>query len=239
MLIVPAIDLIDGKCVRLRQGDYARCTEYAPDPVEQALRFEAAGFQRLHVIDLEGARSGAGANREAIRRIAAACGFPIQVGGGIRSEEDVRELLDFGVSYLILGTAAADDPELVESWLQRWGSNRFLVSLDLRGDRVQTAGWLQDSSRSADEVLDRVKRWGIPQLICTDVERDGTLDQPNYATYRRLSLRLGETVGLLAAGGVSRPEHLDPLRAAGAAGAVIGRALYEGESTWEEFLRAG
>lgn len=239
MLAIPAIDLMEGRCVRLLRGDYGHRMEYSPDPGEQARRFQDAGFQRLHVIDLEGARLGTGANRAAIGRIVRSCRIPVQVGGGIRTEDDVRELLDYGVSWLILGTSAVDEPERVESWLERWGAGRFLVSLDLRGNRVQTAGWLQESRRTVAELLDRVERWGIPELICTDVERDGTLDQPNYATYRRLAQRLGDRVGVLAAGGVSRPEHLLRLQEAGAVGAVIGRALYEGEHAWEEFLLAG
>ncbi len=239
MLAIPAIDLIGGRCVRLLQGDYDRRTEYAPDPAEQAQRFQDAGFQRLHVVDLEGARSGTGANRAAVRRIVRACRIPVQVGGGIRTEEDVRELLDCGVSKLIVGTLAVEEPQRVEAWLEHWGAGRFLVSLDLRGDRIQTAGWLRQSRCTVDELLQQVERWGVPELICTDVERDGTLDQPNYDTYRRLSRRLGDTVAVLAAGGVSRPEHLQRLREAGAAGAVIGRALYEGQYAWEEFLLAG
>lgn len=239
MLVIPAIDLIQGRCVRLYQGDYQRRLEYAQDPVEQALKFQAAGFRRIHVIDLEGAKIGRGQNRNAIRRVVNSCNVPVQVGGGIRATKDVGELLGWGAGFLILSTAALEDPEKVSDWTDRWGGNRFIVSMDLREGRLQTGGWLRESLKSVTEVVNLVQQWGLKEVICTDVERDGTLEQPNYETYREVLALLPSSVSLIAAGGISSLEHIRSLEKIGVNGAVVGRALYEGTSSWEEILGAG
>ncbi|MFZ0430331.1 MAG: 1-(5-phosphoribosyl)-5-[(5-phosphoribosylamino)methylideneamino]imidazole-4-carboxamide isomerase [Acidobacteriota bacterium] len=239
MIKIPAIDLIDGTCVRLYRGDYGRQTTYTSDPVGQALRFQSAGFRRIHVIDLEGAREGTGKNRAAIREVIAACRVPVQIGGGIRSDDDVAELLDFGARYLILGTVAVQDPAVVDRWVGRWGADRFIVSLDLRQGQLQTDGWTAGSEVTVPDLVERIRNWGMKELISTDVERDGTLEKPNYSSYRQLIELGGGEIGVIAAGGVSRPEHIVQLGGQGVAGVVIGRALYEGEFTWEEMLRAG
>lgn len=239
MLTIPAIDLIGGSCVRLYKGDYRKQTTYSDDPAAQAVKFQDAGFQRVHVIDLEGAKEGTGKNREAIRQVAAAVNVPVQVGGGIRTLDDVRELLDSGVSYLILGTVVLKQPDLVSEWVEAVGGDKFIVSLDLRAGKLQSEGWLEESEQPVAEVLARIIDWDMRQVICTDVEKDGTLEQPNWATYRSLLKQLPEEVDLIAAGGICRPEHITRLGEIGLAGAVVGRALYEGEFTWEEMLRAG
>lgn len=239
MIKIPAIDLIDGACVRLYRGDYARRTTYTLNPVEQALRFQSVGFRRIHVVDLEGAREGSGKNRAAIRDVTSACRVPVQIGGGIRTEDDVAELLDWGARYLILGTIAVQEPDIVDRWVSRWGGDRFIVSLDLRQGALQTHGWTAGSEITVEALVERIHHWGMKEMISTDVDRDGTLERPNYETYRRL-IELGRgDVGVIAAGGVSRPEHIIQLARQGVAGVVIGRALYEGEFTWEEMLRAG
>lgn len=239
MLVIPAIDLIQGRCVRLYQGDYDKKTLYEADPVGQALEFGKAGFTRLHVVDLEGARSGSGENRQVIRRLVEATDMPVQVGGGIRNEEDVLELLDWGVRYLVLGTVVLEQPELMASWVTRWSSSPFVISLDLRQKKLQSQGWSRSSEVGLAEILDRIVGWEIPQVICTDVERDGTLEQPNYQTYEDLLSRLPSGVKLIAAGGVSRPQHISQLKKLGVAGAVVGKALYEGGISWEEMINAG
>lgn len=239
MLVIPAIDLIQGSCVRLLQGDYSRKMEYSQDPVDQALKFQATGFQRIHVIDLEGAKTGKGENRQAIRRVIEACSVPVQVGGGIRTTEDVESLLGLDSGYLILSTTALEDPQKVNEWTDRWGGGKFIVSLDLRGGRLQTKGWLTESERSVEDVVRLVQGWSLEEVICTDVERDGTLEQPNYDTYRELVSILPSSVSLIAAGGISSPEHIRLLAEIGVYGAVVGRALYEGTYTWEEMLSAG
>lgn len=239
MIVIPAIDLVGGKCVRLYQGDYEKQTTYAEDPVDQALRFQAAGFRRLHVVDLEGARHGCGRNRKAIRDIVGAVRIPVQVGGGIRKASDVKELLASGARYLILGTVALTEPLRVTEWVTRWGSAPFLVSLDLKGGRLRVQGWTEESPLSLEEVIARCAGWGIGTVICTDVERDGTLEQPNYPTYQALLEKLPQGMLLMAAGGISRLEHLAALHHAGVAGAVVGKALYEADIPWERLVHVG
>lgn len=239
MIKIPAIDLIDGRCVRLFKGDYSRQTTYSEDPVDQALRFKEAGFERLHLIDLEAARDGSGRNRPAIRKVIAGCSLPVQVGGGIRSDRDVSELLDYGARYLILGTVAVRSPATVDAWVSRWGGERFIVSIDLRDGRLLTDGWTEESGETVEALMARIARWGMKEVISTDVEKDGTLEHPSYLTYRRLVELGGEDLGVIAAGGVSRPDHIERLARERVSAVVIGKALYEGEFSWEEMLRAG
>lgn len=239
MLVVPAIDLIDGKCVRLYQGDYENQTIYSEDPVGQALKFQAVRFSRLHLVDLQGARSGSGQNRQAIKRILKAVSIPVQIGGGIRAEEDVKELLDAGAHYLILGTVALKDASRVSDWIQRWGADKFIISLDLRKGKLQGEGWIEQSPVTLEQMVARVRNWAIRQVICTDVERDGTMEQPGYETYRNLLCSLPADVTLLAAGGVSSVAHIANLREIGVGGVVVGRALYENRIPMEELASAG
>jgi phosphoribosylformimino-5-aminoimidazole carboxamide ribotide isomerase len=239
MLIIPAIDLMGGKCVRLYQGDFSKSKVYGDSPLEQARQFEAAGFSRVHMVDLDGAREGSGVNRAAIAQVAKALGVPVQVGGGIRNEKDVAELLEAGVAYLIISTAALNEPDRVSGWVARWGAFPFIVSLDLRAGRLQAGGWLDESHLTLETMAQRIRDWGLSQVICTDVERDGTLDQPNYATYISLRSLLPEPVLLLAAGGISRIEDIRRLGEAGVDGAIVGRAIYEGRISLEELADAG
>jgi len=239
VIVIPAIDLISGQCVRLFQGDFGQQMTYQNDPVEQARKFQAAGFTRLHVVDLEGARFGSGQNRQVIRLLVEAVDLPIQMGGGLRTEEDLSELLSIGVQYLILGTAALTDPQQVTRWVERWGATPFMISLDLKGKGLRSQGWVEPSGVELREALDRIAGWGIVQVICTDVESDGTLRQPNYALYRELRAQLPGEVTLFAAGGISCPEHISKLEEIGVDGVVVGRALYEGGMAWERFIDAG
>ena len=239
MFVIPAIDLIQGRCVRLYQGDYAQKTVYDATPARQAERFQKAGFTRLHVVDLEGARWGQGRNRQAIREIVEAVDIPVQVGGGIRSERDIEELKNWGVRYQILGTVALTQPAQVDGWVDHWDADTFIVSLDLRDGKILSQGWSEENPTGLDQVLERIQRWELSQIICTDVSRDGTLQEPNYPTYRELLSRLSPEVGLIAAGGVSRREHLDRLRKMGLARAIMGKALYETAVSLEELAGVG
>lgn len=238
MLIIPAIDLVGGRCVRLLKGDYDLQTTYSEDPIGQALEFEAAGFRRLHIVDLEGAKDGLGRNREAIRKIIRAVKAPVQIGGGIRRSEDVEKLLSWGARYLILATVALKQPEAVSEWIGRWGAEPFIVSLDVRGGRLRGEGWLVESRVSVDDMVARLSAWGIRQVICTDIERDGTLDHPNYETYSTLGARLAEGTTLIAAGGVSSLGQIQELKRRGVGGAIVGKAIYEGRISLEELAHA-
>lgn len=239
MKVIPAIDLVEGKCVRLYQGDFGRKTVYSDDPVKQARSFESVGFPRLHVVDLEGARDGGGRNRPSIHRILKSIDIPVQLGGGIRESGDVAQLLDWGISYLILGTVVLRQPDEVGRWLKKWGLDPFIVSLDLRKGRLQSQGWLEESSLDLKQVVERIMDWGLSQVICTDVERDGTLEHPNYDSYSRLLEMLGSSTSLIAAGGISSLDHVDRLQQIGVGGAIVGKALYEGGLSLEEWASAG
>ncbi|MCH8819950.1 MAG: 1-(5-phosphoribosyl)-5-[(5-phosphoribosylamino)methylideneamino]imidazole-4-carboxamide isomerase [Acidobacteria bacterium] len=239
MIVIPAIDLIAGKCVRLYQGDFSRQTTYEKDPVEQGREFQAVGFSRLHMVDLEGAREGTGQNRPVIQEVVKSLEIPVQVGGGIRTRQDIAQLLGVGVNYLILGTSVLTSPEEVTRWVDEWGPESFIVSLDLKGEKLCSEGWVEQSDVDLSEVCERIVRWGIPQVICTDVESDGTLAHPNYPTYEDLGDRLPSSIQLIAAGGISQPEHIARLKEIGVGGAIVGRALYEGDVAWEELIHAG
>ena len=239
MLVIPAIDVIEGSCVRLLKGDYGAETRYEVDPVEQARKYEETGFERVHVIDLEGARDGKGRERKTVSRIRKACHLPMQVGGGIRSRADVEQLLECGVEYLIISTAVADTPSRVEDWIKAFGADRFIVSLDVRDGKMRTSGWLEQSEEPLESIVRRISGWGIRQVICTDIEKDGTMEQPNLRTMELLLSYLPADAFLIAAGGVCSPDHVRILSENGVSGAVVGRALYEGSFTMEDFLNAG
>lgn len=239
MLVIPAIDLIGGRCVRLYQGDYEQQRTYSEAPADQAKLFEAAGFRRLHVIDLEGAREGGGVNREVIGQIARGVKIRVQTGGGIRSGGDVRQLLDSRVSFLILGTSVLEDPRTVAQWMLRWGESSFIASLDLRDGKLKSRGWLEESDVTLEQAVERIEQLGFPEVICTDIASDGTLQEPNYATYEHLRKLLPAGVLLLAAGGISAPAHVSRLQQSGVAGAIVGRAMYEGDYSLEEWAEAG
>lgn len=239
MLVIPAIDLIAGKCVRLYQGDYQRQATYDADPVVQARTLADAGFRRLHVIDLEGAREGSGRNRETIGNIVRSVPLPVQVGGGIRTDSDLRELVELGAQYLIVGTVALENPALLEGWTEAWGPHRFIVSLDLKSGRLRSHGWIRASEAALEDVIQRVLRAGVRQIICTDIERDGSLEQPGYSTLERILGLLPPECTLIAAGGVTRPGQIERLKKLGVGGAVVGRAIYEGTVRLEEFASAG
>ncbi|HSR49682.1 MAG TPA: HisA/HisF-related TIM barrel protein, partial [Acidobacteriota bacterium] len=198
MLVIPAIDLIGGRCVRLYQGDYEQQRTYSEKPLDQAKLFEDAGFRRIHVIDLEGARDGSGANRQVIGDIARSVKIRVQTGGGIRSAQDVQELLDSRVSFLILGTSVLEDPKTVARWMQRWGESSFIASLDLRDGKLKSRGWLEESDVTLEQAVERIEHLGFPEIICTDIASDGTLEEPAYATYEHLRKLLPKGVLLLA-----------------------------------------
>lgn len=238
MMVIPAIDLIQGRCVRLYQGDYDRQTTYAADPVGQARLFEEAGFERLHVIDLEGARDGSGANRLALLRIRNRTKLPIQTGGGIRSATDIGQLRKRGIDYLILGTALLESPHDVEGWIREYGSVPFIAGLDLRDGQLQVRGWRKPSPVSLNDAAKRLANWEVRQVICTDISSDGTLGEPNYELYRRLAGLLPAETRVIAAGGISRPAHVARLQEIGVQGAVVGRALYEGPYPLQEWVNA-
>lgn len=235
MLILPAIDLLQGRCVRLRQGRFDKATVYSDDPVGIARRFADDGAQALHIVDLEGARDGIPRNLDWVRRIRAELSVRVQVGGGIRTLEAARELLSTGVDRVVLGTAAVEDSRLLADLLESLGSERVAASVDVRDGRPTVHGWTEDSQRSLADVLAEMRGLGLRHLVCTDVSRDGILAGPSLELTRRM---VGEGFQVIAAGGVTTGNDVARLREVGAAGCIIGSALYTGALTLAAALEA-
>ncbi len=227
MQVIPAIDLRGGKCVRLYQGDYARETVYSDDPLETALRWVDMGARRLHIVDLDGAKAGSPANLAAVERIARAAGVPLHLGGGIRDLATARAAISAGASRVMLGTAAVEDADLIRALLAELGSEGVIVSVDAKDGRVALRGWTESSGMPATELVDDMARLGVVRFLYTDISRDGTLTEPNFAATGELAALSG--IRVLAAGGIARVEHLARLAALGVEGAIVGRAIYTGD----------
>ncbi len=225
MLIFPAIDLYGGQAVRLYQGDYNQMTVYDPVPLHTVEKFEAAGATHLHLVDLEGAKTGQTTNLPAIEEITAHTGLFVEVGGGIRSMDTVRRYLDAGVSRVILGTAAVTDPEFTARAVEVYG-DKIAVGADLKDGKVAIKGWLETSQDGWQTFFDRMEQLGVQTVICTDISRDGAMQGTNRALYRTLAARYA--MDIIASGGVSSLEDIRALNAAGVAGAIIGKAYYTG-----------
>lgn len=225
MLIYPAIDLYEGKAVRLLRGDYGRMTVYSERPVEVARAFAAAGATHMHAVDLEGARSGTTPNLEVIREIVRESGLFVECGGGLRSAEAVEAVLSAGAGRAILGTAAVEDPQLLAAASREFGG-RLAVGVDIRDGRVAVRGWTETSGLTARDFLSQIEALGIGTVICTDISRDGAMRGANTDLYRELSRDFG--VDLIASGGVSSLENVRALRALGLHGAIVGKAYYTG-----------
>jgi phosphoribosylformimino-5-aminoimidazole carboxamide ribotide isomerase len=236
VIVIPAIDLMGGKAVRLQQGDRDRVTTYADDPRGLALRFIAAGARRLHVVDLDGAFEGRQMQADLIATLseaAAAGGCKVQCGGGLRSAEAIERLLQTGVDQAVIGTLAVQAPEIVEELCQRH-PGRIIVAADARGDEVAVAGWVRGGGISVVALATAAERWGAAAVLYTDVERDGTRGGP--AVVATAALQREVRIPVFASGGVGTLEHLDACATAGIQGVVLGRALYDGAFSVEEAL---
>ena len=225
MYLYPAIDLVQGKAVRLFQGDYARMTVYSDDPVSVAKDFQSAGSKHIHLVDLEGAKSGTPENLETIKRILAETDLFVEVGGGIRNMETVETYLSAGVDRVILGTAAVTDPVFLEAALRQYGE-KIAVGVDLKDGLVAIRGWTETSQLTADEFFARMEALGVKTIICTDISRDGAMKGTNRELYRELSEKYA--IDLIASGGVSSLEDVQALAAMDLHGAIIGKAYYLG-----------
>ncbi len=238
MEVIPAIDLLGGKCVRLYQGDYDRASIFSDDPVEVARQWAAEGATRLHVVDLDGAKSGKSVNLPVIEAIAQAIDLPVQVGGGLRDRAGVSRLLATGVERAILGTVAVENPELVTQLCTEFPS-RIVVGIDARNGKVATRGWLETSEVMATELAQRMARQGAAAIIYTDIHRDGTLSGPNMSALRELAESID--IPVIASGGVSSLTDLLSLlslESVGVTGAIVGRAIYTGDVSLKEAVRA-
>jgi len=234
--IIPAIDLKDGQCVRLYQGDFDRVTVFGGDPAEVAQRWEEAGTERIHVVDLDGARVGRPINLEVLSDILSSVKVPVQAGGGIRSRENVRQVLGMGVERVVLGTAAVEDARLVVQLCTTFGEEAIVVSVDAREGMVAIHGWRKRTEIEATTLVKRMGDLGVRRFVYTDVARDGTLTEPNFAAIERLVNETEQRV--IAAGGISSVAHLTRLASLGVEGAIVGRALYTGDIDLREALEA-
>lgn len=236
MIIIPAIDILGGKCVRLVKGEYDSASKVAEDAVETAKSFEAAGASFIHLVDLDGARAAKPVNHELICRVAASVSVPVEVGGGIRSMETVRRYLDGGVERVILGSAALTHPELVKETVAEYGE-RIAVGIDAKGDYVRTEGWLKDSEVTYTDLALAMSDAGVKYIIYTDIERDGTLKGASVERLYALNRALGGRVNIIASGGVKDINDIRALIKIGVYGAITGKAIYSGSLSLEEAIR--
>ena len=225
MNIIPAIDLIDGKCVRLQQGNYAASTVYSTDPLEVAKQFEAAGITMLHLVDLDGARSRHIVNHAVLERIAANTALEIDFGGGLKSDDDVRIAFESGAAKITGGSVAALNREVFLGWMETYGTERILLGADARNRRVATNGWVNDTGLDVVEFISGYASLGVQSCIVTDIALDGMLAGPSFALYEELLATA--SVKLIASGGVASVDDLVRLRDLGCDGAIVGKALYE------------
>ena len=225
MILYPAIDLVGGKAVRLYKGDYAQMTVYSEDPVSVAKDFQAAGATRMHLVDLEAAKTGIPANAATIRAIAENTDLFLEVGGGIRNMEILETYLSLGVDRAILGTAAVTDPQFLKEAVAVYG-DKVAVGVDLKDGYVAIKGWTETSTLTADAFFAQMEELGVKTVICTDISRDGAMQGTNRALYRELSEKY--SVNIIASGGVSTIEDITVLRAMDLYGAIIGKAYYTG-----------
>lgn len=233
MEVIPAIDIRGGQCVRLEQGDYGRETVFGKDPVKMAVRWAALGARRIHVVDLDGARDGSQANAGIVQRIVQTVDCAVQCGGGIRDIPTLQHTLDGGVNRVVVGTAAVKDPKMVVEAVAV-AADRLIVSVDAREGMVSLEGWTESTDIPALVLIDRLQGMGVERIVYTDIMRDGVRGGPNFEMYERLVSQ--SSVKVLAAGGVSTVDDVRRLADCGVEGAIIGRALYQGDIDLEEAL---
>lgn len=228
--IIPAIDLIDGRCVRLTQGDYSQTKVYDAEPLEMAKRYADCGIRRLHVVDLDGAKAKEPCNLRVLEKLANATSLDIEWGGGIKSSDALRMAVDAGAARVICGSVAVDNRALFAEWLLQFGHRRVILGADVRNGKVATHGWLKDCGVGVNELVEEFLPAGLSQLICTDISKDGMLQGPNFALYTNLQSRF-PTVDVTLSGGISSMEDIQQADRLGIRAAIVGKAIYEGRIT--------
>ena len=231
--LIPAIDIIDGKCVRLTKGDYGQKKVYNDDPVAQAKEFEKLGMKRLHVVDLDGAKAKHVVNVDVLRGITAATGLKVDFGGGIKSDDDIEKAFAAGASLVTIGSIAVSQPDTFMRWLARYGADKVILGADVRNGLVSINGWKEDTSEKLLPFLARYVKAGVKNVLCTEISRDGTLSGPSTDLYREVMEAI-PGIHLIASGGVGRNEDIIELDEAGIPAVVFGKAWYEGKINLEE-----
>ena len=234
--LIPAIDIIDGKCVRLSQGDYDRKKVYNENPLEVAKEFEANGIQRLHVVDLDGAKSSHVVNYKALDAIAGHTSLTIDFGGGIKTDEDLVIAFENGAHMVTLGSVAVKKPELFKKWLHQYGAEKIILGADVKDNRISVSGWLEEGPQELMPFLTNYTQEGVSKVLCTDISRDGMLQGPSIELYKQVMQRF-PTMHLIASGGVSGVDDIIRLDDAGIPAVVFGKALYEGRITMKDLKR--
>lgn len=235
MKVIPAIDIIDGKCVRLSQGDYALKTVYHENPVEIAKQLEDAGITHLHLVDLDGAKASHIVNHAVLNAIASETKLQIDFGGGIKSDADIQKAFDCGASQITAGSIAVKSRETVLQWLSRYGAEKIILGADVRDEKVAISGWQEKSEVQLFDFLENYISEGIQYVICTDIAKDGMLQGSSIALYQKI-LQQYPSLKLIASGGVSSVDELKQLAECGLYGAIVGKALYEGKITIAELV---
>lgn len=233
MKIIPAIDIIDGKCVRLTQGDYTQKKIYNEHPLEVARQFEDLGLERLHLVDLDGAREGSVQNWKVLEAIASKTELRIDFGGGIKKEEDLKIVFESGACYATIGSLAVKEETVFIQWLKSYGADRFLLGADVRGENIAINGWLETTAINIYSFLEKYLERGIGQVFCTDVSRDGKLEGPSVELYQKILTKF-PAIFFIASGGVSSVSDLETLKSIGCKGAIVGKAIYEGKISLRE-----
>ena len=232
MRIIPAIDIIDGKCVRLTKGDYNTQVTYSDNPLEVAKMFEDNGIQYLHLVDLDGAKSKSIVNHKVLNQIAANTSLKIDFGGGIKSDKDAKIAFDNGASQITGGSIAVENPELFMQWLAEYGADKIILGADSKNRKIATHGWLKESEMDVLDFISKYEKEGIKYVICTDIAKDGMLQGASEELYQEI---IDTTdVSLIASGGVSTVDDLTKLKQMGCEGAIIGKAIYEGKISMKE-----
>lgn len=231
--LIPAIDIIDGKCVRLTKGDYGQKKVYNDDPVAQAKEFEKLGMKRLHVVDLDGAKAKHVVNVDVLRGITATTGLKVDFGGGIKSDDDIEKAFAAGASLVTIGSIAVSQPDTFMRWLDRYGADKVILGADVRNGLVSINGWKEDTSEKLLPFLARYVKAGVKNVLCTEISRDGTLSGPSTDLYREV-MEAFPGIHLIASGGVGRNEDIIELDEAGIPAVVFGKAWYEGKINLEE-----
>jgi phosphoribosylformimino-5-aminoimidazole carboxamide ribotide isomerase len=233
MLIIPAIDIIDGKCVRLTQGDYGKMKVYREDPLEVAKEFEDADLEYLHLVDLDGAKKGEVVNWKVIQKIQENTALQVDFGGGVKTEEEVRNLLDFGINQINIGSLAVKEPEKFMGWLKKFGSENFILSADVKGENVSINGWLEATDFRLFDLVSQFAGHGLEYLCVTDIATDGMMKGPNFGLYKKIKSKFPD-LKIIASGGVSSLDDLKELKYLNIHGVIIGKAIYEGKIKLEQ-----
>lgn len=231
--ILPAIDLIGGRCVRLTQGDYAQQKQYEADPADMVRQYVNCGLHRIHVVDLDGAKAALPQNLDTLRTLAAIEGAAIEWGGGIKTEQALADVFAAGASYAVVGSVAAQKPEMFEAWLKQYGAERMVLGADVKQGRVSVNGWQEEVDLTIDQLIDRFVPYGLSQVICTDISRDGMLQGPATELYVRLQQKY-PTVDITVSGGISSITDIINLQSHGLRKVIVGKAIYEGRIALNE-----